>query len=423
MKAAVVAVGDEIVSGRVEDTNTPFLTSRLRGLGAEVVLTVTVKDEAHRIRSALSCARACADTVVVSGGLGPTSDDLTMAAAADFFERPLKTDEGALQMIRERFRSLGLECTRNNEKQALFPEGTEVLPNPVGTAPGCRADSGGTVFYFLPGVPVEFELMVREAVLPRLGGEGASLGAVAEGRLHLFGITESKLGETITGLRLEEAVEVSYRAVFPENHLGLTVRGADGDVARRTLARAEASVRRALGAYIYGEGETSHEAALGAILLEKGMDVAVAETFTGGLLQGRLSGAPESERVLRGGIVALGMEISELVDLEDGSAWNGRSAPPEAERFAVEVAKAVRERCCAAVGLALLGGPWAAEETKETVIDIGLALDGTTSGSRYRFKVDLERAKPLGAALALESLRRNLLGIDRLPWQERLMIS
>jgi len=255
MKAAIVAIGDEIVSGRVKDTNTPALAGSLRGLGIEVVLTVAVKDEVDRIRCALTCAGECAHVVVVSGGLGPTTDDVTMAAAAAFFARPLKTDGAALQAIRDRFRSAGLEFTRNNEKQALFPEGAEVLTNPVGTAPGCRVLHEETEFYFLPGVPLEFEVMVRAGLLPLLAKVGPGGLVAAEKRLRTFGITESKLGEIVSGLGLErDGIEVSYRAVFPESHLGLTVRSAEAADAGRRLARAESKVRQALGLCLWRGG-------------------------------------------------------------------------------------------------------------------------------------------------------------------------
>jgi len=419
MKAAIVAVGDEIVSGRVEDTNTPFLAGGLQGLGVEVVLTVAVKDEVDRIKDALRCAGRCADLVVVSGGLGPTTDDVTMAAAAAFFSRPLVADSTALQAIRDRFRSAGLEFTRNNEKQALFPERAEVLSNPVGTAPGCMVRREETEFFFLPGVPLEFEIMVRNEVLPLI--ESASPGhvAVAEKRLCTFGITESKLGDIVSGLGLEEAgIEVSYRAIFPENHLGLIVLGDDPAEARQRLAMAEKKVRQALGGCVYGEGDTSLEEVAGSLLRDREMDLAVAETFTGGLLQARLAAVPESEHFLRAGIVAIGASASHMLWTEEDDVGMDLAGGPEAGTHAVAAARAVRERSGADIGLALIGGATRAGE-EGTAIAIGLDGDGAASGRRYRLRIDHERAKVLGAALAVERLRRHLLGIGRLPWDRR----
>ena len=419
MKAAIVAVGDEIVSGRVKDTNTPALAGSLQGLGIEVVIIVAVKDEVDRIRCALTGAGESADVVVVSGGLGPTTDDVTMAAAAAFFARPLKTDGAVLQAIRDRFRSAGLEFTRNNEKQALFPEGAEVLANPVGTAPGCRVRHEETEFFFLPGVPLEFDVMVRDGLIPLLAKEGLGGQVAAEKRLRTFGITESKLGEIVSSLGLErDGIEVSYRAVFPESHLGLTVRSAEAADAGRRLARAESKVRQALGACVYGEGEASLEEVVGSLLRDRDMDLAVAETFTGGLLQARLAAAPGSGHFLRGGIVAFGAPASLMLGIEEDGGSAERPGGREAVPTSVAAAKAVRQRSGAAIGLALIGG--AAEPGEDGVaVAIGLDCDGEESDRRYRLRIDHDRAKILGAALAVERLRRHLLGIDRLPWDGR----
>ena len=419
MRAAILAVGDEIVSGRVEDTNTPTLAGSLRGRGIEVVLSMAVKDEIDRIGAALTCAGECADMVVVSGGLGPTTDDVTMAAAAAFFARPLQTDGEALEAIRDRFRSAGLEFTRNNEKQALFPKGAEVIANPVGTAPGCRVRHKETDFFFLPGVPLEFEVMVRDGLLPLLVKEGNGGSAVAEKRLRTFGMTESKLGEIVSGLGLErDGIEVSYRAVFPESHLGLTVRSTEAADAGRRLARAEGKVRQALGACVYGEGEASLFDAVGSLLRERDTDLAVVETFTGGLLQARLAAAPGSGHFFRGGIVAFGAPASLMLGIEEDGGSAERPGGREAVPTSVAAAKAVRQRSGAAIGLALIGGE--AEAGDEGVaLAIGLDREGETSERRYRLRIDYERAKVLAAALAVERLRRHLLGIDRLPWDGR----
>jgi len=284
MPAAILSIGTELTRGELVNTNATWIAERLTANGFEVATIETIPDTRATIVETLWRIAARHRVVVCSGGLGPTTDDLTTSCAAEAGGLPLIRHEPSLEAIRRRFAVLGREMTASNAKQADFPEGAEVLPNPIGTAPGFMLKLGGSRLFFTPGVPAEMKRMFDEQILPRI----AHLASNDSVQLHLktFGQTESRIGEMLAGI--EEAfpgVTIGYRAHFPEIEVKVHARAKNKTDAQALADAATREVRLRLGELVYGEGATdSFPAAVGRALRKRGLTLAAAESCTGGLV-------------------------------------------------------------------------------------------------------------------------------------------
>ncbi len=304
----ILTTGDELLRGELQDTNSAWLASRLYHQGLALQGTSTVGDELAAITAALAGVVRRAGAVLVSGGLGPTDDDRTSEAVAKVAGVPLELDEGALQTIRDRFASIGLELTPNNEKQAWVPRGAQIIDNPVGTAPGFAVEIDGCVVCCLPGVPRELKRMFDATVAPmlgeRLGGRPAALA-----RYKLFGLAEAQVDHHLKGLL--EAVDlggcevtVHYRATFPEIHVTHVVRPPAGlEVAspevQQVIESLGEQMQARVGRNIFTVGEASFADAMVAALREAGATLSLAESCTGGLAGDLITSAAGSSDVFR----------------------------------------------------------------------------------------------------------------------------
>jgi nicotinamide-nucleotide amidase len=412
--AWVVTVGDELLRGEIVDSNTTFLCDRLLRIEIETARHVTVADEPAAIEEALREAARRARVVVVSGGLGPTRDDITTEMAARAFGRKLVRDPEIVEGIRAFFESVGREMTENNAKQADFPEGAEVLPNPLGTAPGFMLEEQGTLLFFVPGVPRELYRMVDEEVLPRISTHLGGNRLVRSTILRTFGMGESTLDREVRDLaRDDPTVTLGFRTQFPDNLVRVVARGSSEEEAQAKLAAVVGEIRRRLGPMIVGEGERSLAEIVAELLLEKGKTVAVAESCTGGLLAGALTDIPGSSGYLLEGVVAysnaskvreLGVP-SELIE-EHGAV---------SEEVAEHMVRGIRKRSGADIGLATTGiaGPDGGTEEKPVgTTVIGLSDAEGTVVRRYQLMRDRARNRELTVHVALEWLRRRVLGLE-----------
>ena len=285
MKAEVLTIGDELLRGEIIDSNKSFLSDRLLGLDIETRFHASVRDDPPDMIDAFERAAARSDVVLVSGGLGPTRDDLTAEVLAQAFGRKLVLDAEALADIRAFFASVGREMTENNATQAYFPDGAEVLPNPIGTAPGFLVDEKSTLFFCMPGVPREMTRMMDEQVLPRIAARlGAETGVIRATLLRTFGMGESTLDAELADLARSGDVSLGFRTSFPDNYLRPVARAATAEEAEARLADVCSAIRERLGALVYAEGDVTLEQVAGDLLRERGRTIAVAESCTGGLI-------------------------------------------------------------------------------------------------------------------------------------------
>lgn len=312
VRIEIITTGDELMSGLTQDSNFSWAGDVLTSRGFAVEFHTTVGDERDDISSALGIASERADAVIVSGGLGPTPDDLTTEVAAEFSGVPLELNMRAVSSIEERLSKRGRVLSDINRKQAFLPRGSRVLVNHWGTAPGFSIEKGGAVFYFLPGVPKEFRAMMDEYVLPELEQRDAGRKKVRSMLIKTFGLPESEVAVRLEGIE-REGIRLGYRAHFPEVHLRVTASGDTGEEAWKLIEGFSGDVRSRLGSYVFStDGETMEEAA-GMLLRQHGMTLAAAESCTGGLIAHRITNVPGSSDYFLEGVISYSNESKEKI--------------------------------------------------------------------------------------------------------------
>jgi nicotinamide-nucleotide amidase len=416
VKAEVLTIGDELLRGEIVDSNKSFLSDRLLSLDIETRFHSSVGDDPADMTDAFRRAAARSDVVLVSGGLGPTRDDLTSRVLAESFGRKLVRDPVALEGIRAFFRAVGREMTENNATQADFPEGAEVLANPIGTAPGFAIEEQGTLFFCLPGVPREMMRMMDEQVLPRLAARAGGEQRVVRARLlRTFGTGESMLDDQLKDVATGGDVSLGFRTAFPDNYLRPVARGATAEEAEARLDRLCQEIRERLGAIVYGEGDDTLAAVVGRVLRERGKTLAVAESCTGGLVAELLTEVPGSSHYFLGGVVAYANEAKArfLGVPESVLAEHGAVSEPTVRAMA----EGVRERFGADFGVATTGisGPEGGTQDKPVgLVHIALARAEGTHAEHFVFPLDRHRHRRLTAQAALDWVRRAVLGVELL---------
>ena len=411
MKAEILTIGDELLRGEIVDSNKGLLAERLLRLDVETRFQSSVRDDPADMEDALRRAARRADVVLVSGGLGPTRDDLTIDVLATAFDRKLVLHEPSLAAIRDFFARMGREMAAVNAKQAWIPEGAEALPNPIGTAPGCLLVAGEVPIFCLPGVPRELARMMDEQVLPRIEARCAGRAVVRARILRTFGMGESSLEEALAGIAQDGAVTLGFRTAFPDNLLRPLARAATVAEAEAKLDAVCAAIRERLGALVYAEGDEPLEAVAGRLLRERGMTLAVAESCTGGLLAERVTHIAGASDYFLGGVVAYANAAKQALLGVPAELLDQHGAV--SEPVARAMAEGARERFGADLALATTGvsgpGGGSAEKPVGTVC-IALARDGGTHAERFVFPLDRARHRSLTAQIGLDWVRRTLLG-------------
>ncbi len=409
--AHILSQGNEIVTGQLVDTNSAYLAELLFEMGFRVRGTTTCGDRVEDIVAALRHATAGADLVISTGGLGPTEDDLTALAVSQLAGQVLAQDEDALEQVQAKFRRFAKPMADANRKQALLPENAQVVPNPVGTAPGFRVLHQGTHCVFLPGVPSEMKAMIQATVSPWIQ-DTWPLSPPLTTTFRVAGVGESDLQERLAELeRLDPRIELGFRTYMIENHVKLLVHGStEGDELEPLFQRARAQVRQILGGDCYEEGDRSLAEVVGGHLRDAGQAVTTAESCTGGLLAGMFTAVPGSSDYFERAYVTYANRAKEEV----------LSVPAEmlAEHGAVSepVAKAMAEGARKAAGadwaLAITGiaGPTGGTADKPVgLVFVAVAGAERTRVRRLQFFRDRDLNRRLSAHVALEMLRRDLL--------------
>ena len=413
-RAVIVAVGSELLTPYKTDTNSLFITDRLNGVGIEVVRKMVVGDEPRGLASALRHATTEADIVIVTGGLGPTADDVTRDVVADLLGVPLDESADIVAAIRSRFEARGLEMPEINRRQAGVPRGAEVLPNPAGTAPGLWLTAGECRLVLLPGPPRELRPMLDRLVADRLvsttGGRRVQRRAI-----RTTGRTESHIDELARpiygplGAR-QPPVETTILASLGQIDLHLSTIGADPESGARVLDAAVAGLVGVLGSCVVSVDGRSLPQVVGELLRRRGARVAIAESCTGGLIASRLTDVPGSSAYVHAGWVLYSNEAKVALGVAPALIEaDGAVSEPVAEAMA----EAARAAAGVDFGLAVTGiaGPDGATPEKP-VGTVCLALAGGGAAPRVRriqLPGDRERVRFQASQAALDLLRRALL--------------
>ncbi len=408
MRCDVLAVGTELLLGQIVDTNSAWIGDRLALHGVDSLLQIKVGDNVGRIEAALRLLLEAADAVIVSGGLGPTHDDVTREAIAAVMGVPLVHDETVAEVIGELFARRGRRMPDNNLRQALVPVGATVIPQTRGTAPGLICPVGDQVVYALPGVPHELREMLERAVLPDLATRSREPGVIASRVLRTWGESESGLNERLDEViaRLDEEGDptIAFLARGWEGlEVRLTTRQADEPAARVVLDRWEKELRDLLGPLVFGVDDQSMEVVVLDQLREQGLTLAVAESLTGGLVTGRLTAVPGASDVLRGGIVSYASDVKfELLEVSSGPVVN--------EPAAIEMAEGVQRLLGADIGLSLTGvaGPAEQEGVPVGTVCLAAALPTGSHAVTVRLGSEREQIRQFAVINALDLLRRRL---------------
>ena len=413
MIVEILATGNEVVEGDVLNSNASWLAQRMRERGFEVRFHSAVPDDEALIEDALRRAVERADIVLVTGGLGPTVDDLTLEIASRAFNRPLQSDEASLKRIRDFFAGLGRTLTPNQEKQALLPQGSTPLLNDAGTAPGASWREGKAVLAFFPGVPKEMQRMFEKRFLPLiedLGGKETRLRKV----LRCFGMPEGQMDQLLRPLQNQdreiEGVQLGFRVRFPTIDVRLMVADPDAVAAAQRLEKACAKVQAALGPVVFGEGDLSLEEAVVQIFNDRELKLATAESCTGGTLASLLTDVPGASLCFLEGAVTYSNEakVARLgvspKTLEEHGAVS--------REVALEMAHGIRKTSGADFGVGITGiaGPSGGGETKPVgTVHVAIAHPDGEWEQKFFFPFDRPRFKQITAASALDRLRRILL--------------
>ncbi len=416
MIAEIMATGEEIRSGALIDSNSAYIAEKLEEVGATVARHTCVGDDLGLLISAFKEIGNRADIAVVTGGLGPTSDDLSAQAAAEAAGVSLVLNQSARQSLENFFKARKRAINPASQKQAILPEGAQCIANPIGTAPGFRLEIGKCLFFFLPGVPGEMRRMLSDAVLPQLGRIlGAKRNFFQVKTLSTFGLTESKTFELLADIENTfPEISLGLRIKFPEIQVKLYANGSHERQLNDNLESAARWVIEKMGNKVFSQQGDSMEKIIGQLLLAKHATVALAESCTGGLISHMLTNMPGSSDYF----VFCGITYSNQakIDILNVSAETIKNHGAVHEETAKEMALGVRRISGATYGLATSGiaGPTGGTKDKPVgTVCIGLAAPHVAVGHRFHFWFgDRTLNKQMFAVAALEVLRREILGID-----------
>jgi nicotinamide-nucleotide amidase len=409
-RTVILSTGDELTTGRVVDTNSTFIANRLSAMGVTVVAVLKVGDDREDLVWALSQARRLGDLIIGTGGLGPTADDLTTEVVGQFLGCSLKEDAGVAATIKQRFAARNMPWTENNLKQALFPEGSAIIPNSVGTAPGFRLAVGqGKQLVWLSGVPGEMAAMLNETVLPWVIQQRSEAAPTLSCTFKIYGLTESKLDDLLHSINLGTHAKLSFRAHYPDLSLRLSVNGHEKH--GETFIRLHDQILNLLGSYVYAEGETPLEKVVGQLLLETHQTLALAESCTGGYLSHRITSISGSSAYFYGGAVTYANEAkTNFLGVQPQTLEKHGAVSRET---ALEMARGIREKTGASIGLSVTGiagpGGGSAEKPVGTVW-MSISQANFHDARNFQFSGDRERVIQGTSQAALNWLRTLLLG-------------
>jgi nicotinamide-nucleotide amidase len=421
-RAAIVAVGSELLGTTRIDTNSLYLTEHLNRIGIDVVAKAVVGDDRAQCAHVVRSLGSTVDLLVLCGGLGPTDDDVTRDVVAEVFDRPQSQDPAIVEHLRARYKARGYqgEMPRNNLRQAMVPRGAEVLPNPHGSAPGLWLELDEKVVVLLPGPPRELKPMLTALLDDRLRSRTG--GAVlVRSVLKVTGRIESQMDEALQPLygawaAQQPPVAATILAALGQIELHLSVRHASEQAARDQLAAAAADAAAVLGDDVFSRDGRSLEAVVGGLLADRHLTIAAAESCTGGLLTSRLTDVPGSSRYVRAAVVAYAndVKIAALGVPAESIDRHGAVSEPVAEAMAEGIR--VRSSVDVGVGVTGIAGPDGGSPEKP-VGTVAVAVSSTAERRvrLFRFHGEREQVKFQASQAALDMVRRLLLETPRGP--------
>ncbi len=409
----IITIGDEVLMGQIVNTNASDVADRLTNEGISVCWMTTIGDDRQQILDAFLRAKARAGAVIVTGGLGPTPDDITQSCIAEFFEDEIVFREDLLEKVEKRFKAMGLKLPPQSRNQANFPAFAKEIPNPIGTATGIHYNRGKNEWFSLPGVPAEMRQMMDEYVIPRLRETGFGDG-VSVRIYRTAGIGESFiLGKMKKFDEASRQVEIAFLPRYFGVDVKLTCRGDNSDEIEIRLDKAEKMLLPDIKKYLFARGNESLPEVVGKMAAAKGLRIAVAESCTGGLIAKLFTDTPGSSDYFDGGVVAYSNKLkTKLLGVPaDLIEKHGAVSEPVAEAMAVGLLK--RTEADIAVSVTGIAGPGGGTDDKPVgLIYIGVADKNGSEVKEFRFKGNREMNRNRSAFTAIRLVHDRIKNLD-----------
>jgi nicotinamide-nucleotide amidase len=413
MKAEIITIGDEILIGQIVDTNSAWIAEQFNLNGIEIYQITSVHDDTEHIAEAMRIAEGKADLVILTGGLGPTKDDITKHALCDYFNTKLVFHEQTFENIKNRFKNRNIDLNKLNRDQAMLPGACTVLTNKVGSAPGMWFEKNDTIFVSVPGVPFEMKYLVENEILPRLRTNGKAK-AIFHKTVQTQGLPESMLAEKIENWEtsLPENIKLAYLPNPMSVRLRLSAIGTDLEELKRLVGGEIEKLKQLIPDYIFGYDNETLGEITGQLLREKGLTLAVAESCTGGYISHLITSVPGSSEYFRGGVTAYSNEVKKsLLGVSELTLQNYGAVSSEVVR---EMALGVRKKLGAdfAVATSGIAGPTGGTEEKPVgTVWIAIAGPENTITEKFIFGDNRERNIIRSSQTALQLLRRQLMAV------------
>ncbi|MCR4417693.1 MAG: competence/damage-inducible protein A [Ignavibacteria bacterium] len=413
-KVSIISIGDELLIGQTINTNAAYIGEKLTSIGYEVIRNFTVGDNKEDIIQTLSDAELISDFIFITGGLGPTHDDITRTCIVEYFKTDLVFDEQTFERIKKLFERRKIPMPEINREQAMVPRIARVIPNDYGTAPGYDITKDGKRFFVMPGVPYEMRGMMENTILPDLKKYIQSKNIFYNQKiLYTTGIPESALYSRLEDLKpLFNEVKVAFLPSQFGVKIRLSMRSNNEQLNLEKIKSLEEKIRERVGEFIYTDEDLNLEEVIGKILTEKKLKIAVAESCTGGLICNRITNIPGSSNYFERGVVSYSNEAKiQILGVNPETIKNFGAV---SEQTAIEMARGVRKISNADIGISTTGimGPTGATETKP----VGLVYIGYSDGEKefakqFNFADNRVRNKERTSQAALDILRRALMGM------------
>ncbi len=370
MRAEIIATGTEILLGQIVDTNTSFLADQLALLGVDLYYTCSVGDNYERLLGTLRQSWQKSELILTTGGLGPTEGDITREAIAGLLNERPEVDKSLKQSLVNYFNQRGLEMPLSNLKQATLIPSARTISNPQGTAPGWWVEKDGRIIIAMPGPPHEMQFMWRNEIFHRL--QQRTNAIIVSRMIKIFDLSEAKIDELMTPLLSSPNPTLATYAKPDGIHLRITAKATKYQEAQEMISRREADVRSLIGDYIWGVDDETPENVVGRLLATKGLSLAIAECFTGGLLTHIVASDPQSKSYFKGGITVSSDEVKVFLGLEPGLATSGDSA-----QVSTAMASLARRTFNADIGIGIDGHADAADEVEMSKVFIAIDSEPT----------------------------------------------
>lgn len=411
MQAEIITIGDELLIGMTLDTNSAWIGQELTNLGINVYQITSISDNKEHILQAIDSAMNRSDIVLVTGGLGPTSDDITKETIADYFGSDLIVSESALEYINRLLSVRGLEMNENNRKQAMVPEKCEVLPNNRGTAPGMLFKKNTKILVSMPGVPYEMKDIMARHVLPYLNNNFSN-GVIKYRLVMVYGTFEAKLAEILEPFekQLPDNISLAYLPTSGIIKLRLTARGNNESVLKNQIERQIELLQQTIPEFIYGYDGELPEQSLGSLLRENNKTISIAESCTGGNVSRMITGVPGSSAYLIGSVVAYHNEIKirELNVAADSIHLNGAVS----REVALQMAEGIRKRFYSNFSVSITGiaGPDGGSKDKPVgTVWIAACSESQSVAQKFSFGSSREQNIRRASLAAINMLRKLII--------------